>query len=544
MLTTTPETSNSGYDDPGPFPVRSVAIRLFLTCWLVYCLHFATNIVREIYPAMAIGDHLSFRVDEYAGLHPDIFELEGRGWYINANPGASMLAAIPYAILRPLIDLVVKRVQRQRAASGTAEPPHYDSPWPMAQEFYARAWSRGYDVKFGLAALVMQTLCMAPISALGVVAMFWLLRRLFHSGRTALWLALLYAFATPVFFRTGFLNHNMILGHVAFLGFLALWNPWQSDRWSRGTRYFAGGLAGGFCLLLDYGGVILLGGLFLYAVADGIARGGRRLAVRDTLWYGLGALGPILLLWFYQWRCFGNPFYPPQRWMSAVSWIDVGYQGFGLPDPALLWNLLFDYRYGLFTSAPLFLLALAVPFLPAVRERLGARQLWALAGFVLAVWLFYGGVQYTQLQFNTGVRYLAAIFPFVFILAAMVFARLPRWAAYSVGVVAVAESWCLAMYRDVERGLGVLDPVIHIFLGGFQLPVLTTISRMHGPLEEHLAGGVSPLPLFVLTGAILFGVWTLPLSTNSAQRSLGAGVGSGSRIARSRAGRWALKGKQ
>ena len=38
-----------------------------------------------------------------------------------------------------------------------------------------QAWRRGLDVKFGLGALIMQVLCMAPLSAFGVMAMFWLL---------------------------------------------------------------------------------------------------------------------------------------------------------------------------------------------------------------------------------------------------------------------------------------------------------------------------------------------------------------------------------
>ncbi len=73
----------------------SIAWRLFLTCWIVYALHFATDISREIYPAVALGDHFSFRVDEYAGLHDDLFEKEGYGWHIGNNPGVSMMAALP-----------------------------------------------------------------------------------------------------------------------------------------------------------------------------------------------------------------------------------------------------------------------------------------------------------------------------------------------------------------------------------------------------------------------------------------------------------------
>lgn len=200
----------------------SLAIRLFLTCWLVYALHFATNTVREIYLGLAIGDHLSFRVDEYGGLHHDLFETPGRGWHIGNNPGASMLGAIPYAAARPVIDRIVEHVNRTRAASGLAGPPAYESPWAPARKFYAEAWRRGLDVKFGLGAFVMHAFCMAPLSALSVVVMFFLLRRMMEEDQRALWFSLLYAFGTPLFFRTGYLNQNMLVGHCILGAFAAL----------------------------------------------------------------------------------------------------------------------------------------------------------------------------------------------------------------------------------------------------------------------------------------------------------------------------------
>jgi len=111
--------------EPKPWilPARTIAVRLFLTCWIVFAVHVATNTVREIYLALAIGDHLSFRVDEYANMHPDLFEKKGYGWHIGANPGASMLGAIPYFFTRPIVDRVVARVNRARAARGLKEPP-------------------------------------------------------------------------------------------------------------------------------------------------------------------------------------------------------------------------------------------------------------------------------------------------------------------------------------------------------------------------------------------------------------------------------------
>lgn len=499
---------NAPKTDLGGLSTLSIALRLFITCWLVYTLHFSTNIVREIYPALALGDHFSFRVDEYANMHPDLFDKPGYGWHIGNNPGASMVAAVPYAIARPVIDPIVEHVQRKRAASGLTEPPTYNSPWPMAQEFYKEAWRRGYDVKFGLAAFVMQFLCMAPTSALGVVTMFYVLRRLFGSNKVALWLSLLYAFGTPVFFRSGFLNHNMMLGHIAFMGFVALWTERGPGKLSLAKRFFLAGLAGGTALLFDYSGVIFLLGLFAYGIAKRWGVDSLRDTLRHTVWYSLGALGPIALLWFYQWRSFGNPFYPGQHWMPPVEWIELGYQGFGWMQPELLFSLAFDYRYGLFVTCPLMLLAVVSPWV--IRRQPKQLPRLELAFFLLmfaGLWVFFSGVNYTRLQFNTGIRYMAPVFPFLFVPAAIVLMRLPRAIIYLLSAGSVTLSWCLAMHRDVERGLGILDPVLHVFVGGFKLPVLTVLSRMGNQFGEYVAGGVSPLPLFLLTATMLYGIW-------------------------------------
>jgi hypothetical protein len=473
---------------------NAAAIRLFITCWLIFGLHVATNTVREIYLALAIGDRLSFRVDEYGGMHPDLFETPGRGWHIGNNPGASMLAAIPYALARPVIDRVVAHVNAKRRASG-AEPPAYESPWPMAQSFFQEAWRRGFDLKFGLAAIVMQVFCMAPISAAAAVLMFRALETIFPGGRTALWMALLYAFGTPLFFRTGYLNQNMLVGHFAFAAFALLWNPWGLA-WTARRRFLLAGLAGGVCLLLDYSGAVALAAVAAYGFLKE-RRPGR------IAWYAAGAAPPVLLLWFYQWASFGHPFYPGQHWMPPVQWIERGYQGVSAPQLELLWMLAFDYRFGLFVTGPVFLLAFAAVLVP---RRLPGLELYAMLGMFLLFWVFFSGVNYTRLQSNTGIRYLAPVFPFLFVPAAVVLARLPARVSGLIGVIAVAVSWCLAMHRDVERGLGVLDPVLHVFLGGFKLPLLTTLGRIQ-PRPEFLGQGVSPLPLFALTAAVLYVLW-------------------------------------
>lgn len=514
MILARPETpaaslAPAGGVIPWQYSARGIAVRLFLTCWLIYALHAATNIVREIYPAVSLGDRFSLRVDEYAGLHPDLFEKPGFGWHINSNPGASLVGAVPYALLRPVADRIVAQVNRQRASSPAAAAPVYNSPWPMAREFYQKAWERGLDVKLGLAALIMQTLAMAPVSAAGVLAMFFLLRRLLGSDRKAVWFALLYAFGTPIFFRTGYLNQNLLLAHCLLFGLLALWNPGNTARWPDSARHFAAGAAGGLGVLMDYTGVVPLLGLSAYAVFANWQRGSFRRVLRLGGWFVTGALGPLALLWFAQWRSFGHPFYPAQHWMAPVEWVEVGYRGFGWPQWDMLAANLFDYRYGLFVSCPLLLLAfLSLWPRGGFRRVLPARELAFLFGTAGLLWLFCASVSYSRLQFNTGVRYMIPAVPLLFLPLAVVLDRLPKRVVCFAAILAVAQAWPMAMYRDVERGLGVLDPVLHVFLGGFQLPVLSTLSRIGGPYGDYVANGVSPLPLFVMVAFILYGIWS------------------------------------
>jgi hypothetical protein len=491
-----------------PGPVRCVARRLFFTCWLIFALHAATNTVREIYPALSIGDHLSFRVDEYAGLHPDIFEKPGFGWHINSNPGASLLGSIPYSAARPVIDRVVSHVNQKRAGTGSIAP-EYDSAWPMAREFYKRAWSRGLDIKFGLAGLVMQMLLMAPVSAAATVVMFRVLDQVFVSRSAGLWLAIVYAFGTPVFFRTGYLNQNLLLAHCALLGFWVLWNPGFMITCQQQWRTFFAGLAAGLAVLLDYSGVVLFGCLLIYAICRGPA------VARTVVSFAAGSLGPLGLLWFYQWASFGHPLYPAQHWMAAVQWMDRGYQGIGMPEAGMVLANAFDYRYGLFVSCPLLLLAIGILFLNRQSRVLASRELIFCLAFPAALLLFAGSVHYSKLQFNTGVRYMVPAVPLLFILTAAVLVRLPRRVAFTIGSLSVAQAWSMAMYRDVERGAGAFEPVLRVFLDGFQLPALAVLSRMGGQYGEYAQHGASPLPLFAITGVILYAIWSDRLTGSS-----------------------------
>jgi hypothetical protein len=468
---------------------------------MLYVLHFATNTVREIYPALSLGDHLSFDVSEYVGFHPDIFEIPGRGAFINNNPGASIVGAIPYVLMRPLIDRVVERVQLTRAAY--PEAGEYKTVYPMAREFYRKARARGLDIKFGLAAGVMQALCMAPLSALSAVVMFYVLASLIPSQRWAAALAFLYAIDTPVFYRTAQLNQNLLVSHCAFFAFVLLWRPWDDPTVPRRPHYFLAGLLCGWAVVCDYSGLVVVVVLSLYGLARRRALPAEARSSNDAWRFVGGVLLCGAVLMWYQWVCFGNPFYPAQHYMPPAHYTDRGYAGMDWPRLDLLWATAFNMRYGLFTSAPLLLLALYPPaWLDRRTGLVGRRELWWIGAFCALFFLFCSANQYGRMQFNSGVRHVVPVSPFLFLVAAGVLVRMPDALRLTVAIPTAYWSWCLAMYRDVEQGLGVLEAPIHISLGGLRLPWLETLGGMGYASSQAVA-----LPLLAVFGVFVWLLW-------------------------------------
>jgi hypothetical protein len=190
--------------------------------------------------------------------------------------------------------------------------------------------------------------------------------------------------------------------------------------------------------------------------------------------------------------------------MPPANFTDLGYRGFSFPRADLLFETAFGMRYGLFTSAPILLLVFAVPFWLRRSSRLMEyRETFFVVLFTVMFFIFCSANQYGRMQFNTGVRHILPVVPFLFILAANVLLRLPKLFAVPFAIVATYWSWCLAMYRDVEQGSGILEAVKHITLEGFQLPWLTTLERM------GIVGHASVIPLFLLCSILFWLIWSL-----------------------------------
>jgi hypothetical protein len=366
---------------------------------------------------------------------------------------------------------------------------------------------QGLDIRFGLAAAATQALFMAPMSAFAAVVMLRVLSAVGLGRRLALLGAFLYALGTPVFFRTAYLNQNVFIAHLLLFGFVALWRPNGFPRWRDRTACIAAGFAGGYSLLSDYSGAVVLAWLGLYAAWIAWESDGLGGALRNSMAFVAGAVGPILLLLFYQWRAFGSPWYPGQHYMPDVEWVEIGYRGVALPEWRLFKMLLFNMQFGLLVACPM--LALSVAGLVATfrdRSWLPRREATFLAGFALSFVVFFSAVQYTQLQWVTGVRYIVPVVPALFLLALVSLVRLPAMLQFLVIVLTFAESWCLSMVRAID----ITDSIARVLFGGFQLPWLNVLAKMAPQYLPFLGQQASPLALFALCGAVVYGIWRYP----------------------------------
>jgi hypothetical protein len=483
----------------------STEARLFLTVWLVYSVHFATNITREHYPAFSLIAHGTFQLDEYAGFHSDIFQHQDGHWYINNNVATSVVAAVPLLVFNPALDALEARSKSRLAQSDGPPDTTYRTKYPLRRRFFRLVKERGLDLRFGGAAFATSIFFMAPLSSLFVVLMFRILRQRGVTNNRALWLALLFAFATPVFFRTAHLNHNMFVMYVTFAAFDLLWvRPEQKFPLSLGHRIGSGFLAG-LSLAFDYSGVISLLALYGYLWIVRLSTASWLRSGVESIGFVAGSMPAVGFLLWSQWVMFGNPFLPAQYWMPRVNYTDTGWRGFDWPAVDLFMRNLFDPAYGMFVFAPILLVGL-IParWYPAETLLVPRREGRFVLIYSVLFLAFCASNQYARMQWNTGFRMLLPIVPFVYLAASEHLARLPpNWLA-ALSVPCVLHCWVLSMVRDdaVESWRRVVSE-------GIQLPWLTVLRQTSRVETWLLEGPLLPIVILAVCGLMIVGIWCI-----------------------------------
>jgi hypothetical protein len=481
--------------------LRSRSWRIFLVAWIVYSVHFATNVVREHYPAFALVDHGTFHVDEYAGFHPDIFVHRNGHAVIGNQVFVSVLAAVPLFVFDPVLD-ALERYSRSKLADASRPGGEYRTEKPLRRAFFQLVTERGLDLRFGAATVVTSVFFMAPATALFLVFFCRVLSARGVNASDAAGLTFLLGFGTPLFYRTSTLSHNLFVMYAMFAAFVFVWTR-RGERISTRDRLLAG-FFGGLTLATDYIGVLILPLLYAYLVVPRARAAGWRTAVSESIAMVAGSIPPVLFLLYSQWAMYGHPLYPGQVWMPDQNeYVQEGARGFTLPAVDLFWQNLFDPAFGMYTWGPVLLLALV----PAWWYRMDSLILprrdrrWLALAWVVFL-LFASANQYSRLQFNSGFRYLVPLVPFLMLAVADHWVRTGRSAKLAIAAVAVGHSWVLTVYREpVHRSWQLL------LAEGPQLPWYRVLSMTSNPDNLWLGNWWVPSTILVLTAVTVAVIW-------------------------------------
>ncbi|WP_096893830.1 hypothetical protein [Candidatus Scalindua japonica] len=494
--------------------LTSLSIRIFIISWSIFAIHFATNIVREHYPAFSLVDYATFKVDEYQGFHPDIFVHTDGHSYIGNNVAASVIAAIPLFIFDPILDVLEryeKRKIRREGVPGTI----YRTRHTNSIKFLKLVKEKGLSLRFGGASVVTSVFLMAPLSAMTIVFMFHLLTRRGIRTKQALWLSMLFGFGTPVFFRTGVINHNMLIMYAAFVAFYLLWiQPEMRFPVSMNRRLTAGFLCGA-CLALDYSGIIPLLVFYGYLIINRLSTASLKTAIRESIPFIIGCAPPVLFLCYSQWSMFGNPFLPGQYWMPNVTttegyyfrnpYSDSGFRGFTWPSLDLFYLNLFSPSYGMYTYGPILAIGL-IPTCFYKKNKLILTQperILTTIFFILFL-SFCAANQYSRIQFNSGFRYLVPLIPLIYLSACDHLVRIPRRWLIIIVIPILLHSWVISMVREP-----VPESWCRVITEGLQLPWLSVLRATAPEGHPILGSSLLPTTIILLTMLLVFTIWKL-----------------------------------
>ena len=380
---------------------------------------------------------------------------QGR-YYSDKLPGYPILAAIPYAYSKWLLDL----------------PPHRLDSSAIAY------WPADYWITLGTSGILT-----ASTAALLVV----MARDLGCSKWMSTLVGLSYGLATPSYVYATLAYGHQASAFALLSSFLLLW---RRDPRREAVRIFLAGFLAAYASVIELQVAPVSAILASYLMVQWVS-GTRRF---DRLGiFSMGALLPTLVLLAYNQAAFGTPWDMGYFHHATSEFAKVHSRdnplGLLSPDWSKVGPLLWSRYRGLFVFAPILLLAVPGWFVLIWRRR------WALTivSMLIVSAIFLVNLSYPEWTggWLTGPRLLLPLIPFAMIPVAYLLAGSSRWAR-SAAVVAT----CLAAIGGVEM-------LLFQGAGGRVPHQEMSSSGQPRELSEPLAQAVLPL----WTGRAPFPAW-------------------------------------
>lgn len=279
----------------------------------------------------ALVDEGTTRIDRHAAMTVDKAQI-GDAFYSDKAPGMALLAVPAYAAGRAL-------APEGAAALFRLTTPLDDLPRATMMIWRLMSWTTG-----GL------------LLALAGVALYRMGLRMGGAPRAALMASLSVCLGTPVLgWSVQFFGH-VGAGAALAIAFALSTGLGRADIWlPPGGRAMAAAAALSLAVSIEYTAAPAALMIALYALWR-LTHLPKAVAIRLlalALAAAGGAAAPMLI---YHWVSFGSPFQVGYSSVVGFEGMQQGFLGLTLPDPAVLWQILFGFRRGILWLSPLLVL--------------------------------------------------------------------------------------------------------------------------------------------------------------------------------------------
>ncbi len=375
---------------------RSLYVPLFLLFFITYAYFFqggGWNQNARICLTRAIIEHGTFAIDRYKEDAPGMEWVNTGDWayadghyYSNKSPGLSFLAVPFFAASR----MIAARFM----------------PGDPGRQILAGAY-------------VSTVFTVAALSAFLCLLLFYAFHRVFAMSATAaMTLTVLFGFGTLAFsYSTTFYCHQPA-ACCSLLSFVLAMNIRYGGSSRKNMMAMLAGFSAALAVLIEPSTMIMLAAVAFCLVS---VREGRSYIPL----FVLGCMLPGAVLGWYNYACFGHPLASSYNYSNDLVMWKVEGTLFGFPDARRLYELLISPYRGLFFSSPVLLMAVPGFFLFLGRRQWRSSLL--ICALISAVFIcFIAGFHAWHGGSAAGPRYLLPMFPFLYLIAGMSFARFPK----------------------------------------------------------------------------------------------------------------------
>jgi hypothetical protein len=254
----------------------------------------------------------------------------------------------------------------------------------------------------------------------------------------------------------------------------------------RGRSAWATGVFLGLACLIEYSSILTIPCFLIYYIWQQKER-----SVVGLLQILVGAAPSFVLFIWYHKTCFGGWFTMPSLYQNPYFGLQRNNRVFhvlALPDPVIMWKLLFGAERGLFLISPILILALHGYCLLLKPRRLHAELIIALP-IVLVFWLFNASFVGWRGGGSSGPRYMIPMLPFLALGLARAKASLVFYWLLYVSVLNCAA--IMAVTTTATPGRSLVTQIIYPFFESWNpyrvfLPVMIAALCLFGVTRLRL----------------------------------------------------------